>query len=112
MRKAISSIIILAATVTTNGKAANYVYVKLSSESDITVNITLKKQDGVGWANITTSDGTKRAEFLAGAANRDGGDTLMFASRGIAFNISYTADRKFTLNMMSGANGQYSCNPV
>lgn len=112
MRKAISSIIILAATVATTSRAADDVYVKLSCGSNIAVNITLKKQDGVGWANVITSNGTKRAEFLAGAANSAGGDTLMFASRGIAFNVSYTADKKFTLNMMSGASGQYSCNPI
>lgn len=109
MRKTIGLIAILLASISTTAKAADNVYVKLSCENNITVNITLKKQEEVGWAELTTPNGTRRASFLMGGGNDQGGDSLTFASRGIGFNVDYTADRKFTLKMISGGNGEYSC---
>lgn len=112
MRKTIGSIAILIASLSTTATAASNVYVKLSCDNDIKVNITLKKQEEVGWADLITPYRTQRADFLAGVGNNEGGDRLTFASRGIAFHINYTADKKFTLKMISGGSGEYSCNVI
>ncbi len=45
-----------------------------------------------------------------GAEDNDGVNSLTFSSLGIAFNIDYTADKKFTLKMISDGSGEYSCN--
>ncbi|WP_143337851.1 hypothetical protein, partial [Cronobacter sakazakii] len=97
MRKTFGCIAMLLASISTTAKAADNVYVKLSCENNITVDITLKKQEQVGWADLSTPNGTRRASFLMGSGNDQGGDTLAFASRGIGFNVDYTADKKFTL---------------
>ncbi|WP_313048285.1 hypothetical protein [Atlantibacter subterraneus] len=109
MIKTMGSIVMILASISTTAKAADNVYVKLLCENNITVNITLKKQEEVGWADLTTPNGTRRAEFLMGSRNHQGGDSLSFASRGIGFNVDYTADRKFTLKMIGGGGGEYSC---
>jgi len=110
MTKTLGSIAMMLASISTTAVAADNVYVNLSCENNITVNITLKKQEEVGWADLTTPNGTRRASFLMGGGNADGGDSLTFASRGIGFNVDYTADKKFTLKMISGGSGEYSCN--
>ncbi|EGT4239532.1 hypothetical protein ACPIC8_004019 [Cronobacter sakazakii] len=110
MKKTIGSITMILASISTTALASDNVYVKLSCESNITVSITLKKQEQVGWADLSTPNGTRRASFLMGAGNDQGGDSLTFASRGIGFNVDYTADKKFTLKMISGGSGEYSCN--
>lgn len=66
MRKTIGSIIILLASTSLPATAA---YVKLSCENNITVNITLKEQEEIGWADLTTPNGTHRAEFFMGRGN-------------------------------------------
>lgn len=109
MKKTIGLIAMLLTSISTTAIAANDVYVKLSCGNDISVNITMKKQEEVGWANLSTSNGTRRANFLLGVDKPQGGGGLTFASRGIAFNVDYTADRKFTLKMISGGSGEYSC---
>ena len=110
MKKTIGSIAMILASISTTTLAADNVYVKLSCESNITVNITLKKQEQVGWADLSTPNGTRRASFLMGGGNDQGGDSLTFASRGIGFNVDYTADKRFTLKMISGGSCEYSCN--
>lgn len=109
MRKTIGSIIIMLVTTSLPATAA---YVKLSCENNITVNITLKEQEEIGWADLITPNGTRRAEFFMGRGNNQGGDTLAFASQGVAFNVDYTADKKFTLKMLSGGSGEYSCKVI
>lgn len=112
MKKTIGSIAILLAIISTNATAADNVYVKLSCEHNITVDITLKKQEQVGWADLSTTNGTRRAKFFMGAEDNEGVNSLTFASLGIAFNVDYTADKKFTLKMISGGSGEYSCNVI
>lgn len=109
MRKTIGTIAILLASSSTTATAADNVYVKLSCENNVTVDITLKKQEEIGWADLSTPNGTRQASFLAGTAKGGGDNQLTFASLGIAFNINYTADKKFTLRMISGGSGEYSC---
>ncbi|EMM6470241.1 hypothetical protein N8Q68_16420 [Enterobacter hormaechei subsp. hoffmannii] len=86
--------------------AANNVYVKLSCENNTTLDITLKQQEQVGWADLSTPNGTRRAKFFMGAEDNDGVNSLTFSSLGIAFNINYTADKKFTLKMISSGSGE------
>lgn len=74
---------------------ADNVYVKLSCENKTTVDITLKQQEQVGWADLTTPNGTRRAKFFMGAEDNEGVNSLTFSSLGIAFNVDYTADKKF-----------------
>jgi len=105
----ISSIAMLLASISTTATAADNVYVKLSCENNITVEITLKKQEQIGWADLSTTKGTRRAEFFMGGEDNEGVNTLTFSSLGIAFNVDYTTDKKFTLKMLSGGSGQYSC---
>ncbi|EBW4745497.1 hypothetical protein DPP37_01245 [Salmonella enterica subsp. enterica serovar Stanley] len=112
MRKTIGSLAILLASISTTVTAADNVYVKLSCENNITVDITLKKQEEVGWADLSTPNGTRRAKFFMGAGNDQGGDSLTFSSLGIAFNVDYTADKRFTLKMISGGSGEYSCKVI
>ncbi|HHP8475647.1 TPA: hypothetical protein ACSI6R_004129 [Klebsiella aerogenes] len=112
MRKTIGLISILLASSSTTATAANNVYVQLSCENNTTVDITLKQQEQVGWADLSTPNGTRRAKFFMGAEDNDGVNSLTFSSLGIAFNINYTADKKFTLKMISGGSGEYSCNVV
>ncbi|ENY5350688.1 TPA: hypothetical protein L8R78_003756 [Klebsiella aerogenes] len=112
MRKTIGLIAILLASSSTTATAANNVYVQLSCENNTTVDITLKQQEQVGWADLSTPNGTRRAKFFMGAEDNDGVNSLTFSSLGIAFNINYTADKKFTLKMISGGSGEYSCNVV
>ncbi|HBT4837405.1 TPA: hypothetical protein MB316_001425 [Klebsiella quasipneumoniae subsp. similipneumoniae] len=109
MRKTIGLIAILLASISTTVKAADNVYVKLSCENKTTVDITLKQQEQVGWADLTTPNGTRRAKFFMGAEDNEGVNSLTFSSLGIAFNVDYTADKKFTLKMISGGSGEYSC---
>ena len=71
---------------------------------------TLKKQEEIGWADLSTPNGTRRAKFFMGAEDNEGMNSLTFSSLGIAFNVDYTADKKFTLKMISGGSGKYSCN--
>ncbi|MDY4323835.1 hypothetical protein V6M93_03170 [Pectobacterium brasiliense] len=108
---------ILIAILSTTATTASNVYVTLSCDNDIKVNITLKKLEEVGWADLITPHRTQRADFLAGVGNNEGGGRLTFASRGIAFHINYTADQKtadqkLTLRMLSGGSGEYSCNLI
>ncbi|MBN9705549.1 MULTISPECIES: hypothetical protein [Enterobacter cloacae complex] len=110
MKKIIGSIAILLASFSTTTTAADNVYVKLSCENNITVDITLKKQEEIGWADLSTPNGTRRAKFFMGAEDNEGMNSLTFSSLGIAFNVDYTADKKFTLKMISGGSGKYSCN--
>ena len=110
MKKIIGSIAILLASFSTTTTAADNVYVKLSCENNITVDITLKKQEEIGWADLSTPNGTRRAKFFMGAEDNEGVNSLTFSSLGIAFNVDYTADKKFTLKMISGGSGKYSCN--
>ncbi|MGP2445630.1 hypothetical protein [Pantoea ananatis] len=105
----ISSIAMLLASISTTATAADNVYVKLSCENNITVDITLKKQEQIGWADLSTPNGTRRAEFFMGREDNEGVNSLTFSSLGIAFNVDYTTDKKFTLKMLSGGSGQYSC---
>ena len=111
MRKRIDLIVMLLASISTTATAtaAENVYVKLSCENNITVDITLKKQEEIGWADLSTPNGTRRAKFFMGAEDDKGVNSLTFSSLGIAFNIDYTADKKFTLKMISGGSGEYSC---
>lgn len=53
MKKIIGSIAILLASFSTTTTAADNVYVKLSCENNITVDITLKKQEEIGWADLS-----------------------------------------------------------
>ncbi|ELZ1136966.1 hypothetical protein IDM36_15895 [Enterobacter mori] len=110
MRKTISLIAILLASISTAATATDNVYVKLSCENNTTVDITLKQQEQVGWADLSTPNGTRRAKFFMGAEDNEGVNSLTFSSPGIAFNVDYTADKKFTLKMLSGGSGEYSCN--
>ncbi|EIX9078199.1 MULTISPECIES: hypothetical protein [Klebsiella pneumoniae complex] len=110
MRKTIGLIAILLASSSTTATDANNVYVKLSCENNTTVDITLKQQEQVGWADLSTPNGSRRAKFFMGAEDNDGVNSLTFSSLGIAFNIDYTADKKFTLKMISDGSGEYSCN--
>lgn len=110
MKKTIGSIAILLASFSTTTTAADNVYVKLSCENNITVDITLKKQEEIGWADLSTPNGTRRTKFFMGAEDNEGMNSLTFSSLGIAFNVDYTADKKFTLKMISGGSGEYSCN--
>ncbi|ELY3740104.1 hypothetical protein SMX82_003516 [Cronobacter sakazakii] len=110
MKKTIGSIAMILASISTAGIAADNVYVKLSCENNITVDITLKKQEQIGWADLSTPNGTRRANFLMGGEDNEGVNSLTFASRGIGFNVDYTADKRFTLKMISGGRGEYSCN--
>jgi len=110
MRKTIGSIAILLASISTTATAADNVYVKLSCENNITVDITLKKQEEIGWADLSTPNGTRRAKYFMGAEDNEGVNSLTFSSLGIAFNVDYTTDKKFTLKMISGGSGEYSCN--
>lgn len=110
MRKSLVSIALLLASMPTGATAADNVYVKLSCENNITVDITLKKQEQVGWADLSTPNGTRRAKFFMGAEDNEGVNSLTFSSLGIAFNVDYTPDKKFTLKMISGGSGEYSCN--
>ena len=110
MKKIIGSIAILLASFSTTTTADDNVYVKLSCENNITVDITLKKQEEIGWADLSTPNGTRRAKFFMGAEDNEGMNSLTFSSLGIAFNVDYTADKKFTLKMISGGSGKYSCN--
>ncbi|MCL7690100.1 hypothetical protein M8363_26845, partial [Klebsiella quasivariicola] len=96
MKKTIGSITILLASISTTTTAADNVYVKLSCENNITVDITLKKQEEIGWADLSTPNGTRRAKFFMGAEDNEGVNSLTFSSLGIAFNIDYTADKKFS----------------
>ncbi|HBC5126772.1 TPA: hypothetical protein ACYSC8_000860 [Citrobacter freundii] len=109
MRKTIGLIAILLASISTTATAADNVYVKLSCENNTTVDITLKQQEQVGWADLSTPNGTRRAKFFMGAEDNEGVNSLTFSSLGIAFNVDYTADKKFTLKMISGGSGEYSC---
>ena len=109
MKKTIGSITILLASISTTTTAADNVYVKLSCENNITVDITLKKQEEIGWADLSTPNGTRRAKFFMGAEDNEGMNSLTFSSLGIAFNVDYTADKKFTLKMISGGSGEYAC---
>ncbi|AYL07856.1 MULTISPECIES: hypothetical protein [Enterobacter cloacae complex] len=109
MRKTIGLIAILLASLSTTATAADNVYVKLSCENNTTVDITLKKQEEIGWADLSTPNGTRRASFLLGGGNDEVGHSLTFSSLGIAFNVDYTADKKFTLKMISGGSGEYAC---
>lgn len=110
MRKTVCLIAIMFASISTTATAADNVYVKLSCENNITVDITLKKQEEIGWADLSTPNGTRRAKFFMGAEDNEGVNSLTFSSLGIAFNVVYTADKKFTLKMISGGSGEYSCN--
>ncbi|HHP8474729.1 TPA: hypothetical protein ACSI6R_003182 [Klebsiella aerogenes] len=110
MKKTIGSIALLLASISTTTTAADNVYVKLPCENNITVDITLKKQEEIGWADLSTRNGTRRAKFFMGAEDNEGVNSLTFSSLGIAFNVDYTADKKFTLKMISGGSGEYSCN--
>ncbi|HED9538522.1 TPA: hypothetical protein R6Q15_001422 [Klebsiella pneumoniae] len=110
MKKTISSIALILASISTTAMAADDVYVKLACGNDITLNITLKKQEQVGWADLSTPNGTRRAKFFMGGENNEGVNSLTFSSLGIAFNVDYTADKKFTLKMISGGSGEYPCN--
>lgn len=109
MRRTISSIAMLLASISTTAIAADNVYVKLSCENNITVDITLKKQEQIGWADLSTPNGTRRAKYFMGGEDNEGVNSLTFSSLGIAFNVDYTTDKKFTLKMISGGSGQYSC---
>ncbi|KGL57872.1 hypothetical protein KR94_02925 [Pantoea ananatis] len=110
MRSRISSIAMLLASISTTATAADNVYVKLSCENNIIVDITLKKQEQIGWADLSTPTGTRRAKFFMGGEDNEGVNSLTFSSLGIAFNVYYTTDKKFTLKMLSGGSGEYSCN--
>ncbi|EKR4917650.1 hypothetical protein [Enterobacter kobei] len=112
MRKTIGLIAILLASISTTTKASDNVYVKLSCENNTTVDITLKQQEQVGWADLTTPNGTRRAKFFMGAEDNEGMNSLTFSSLGIAFNVDYTADKKFTLKMISGGSGEFSCKVI
>jgi len=109
MRKTVGLIAILLASISITVTAADNVYVKLLCENNTTVYITLKQQEQVGWADLSTPNGTRRAKFFMGAEDNEGVNSLTFSSLGIAFNIDYTADKKFTLKMISGGSGEYSC---
>lgn len=112
MKIKICSIAMILASISTTAMAADNVYVKLSCENNITVDITLKKQEQAGWADLSTPNGTRRAKFFMGGEDNAGMNSLTFSSLGIAFNVDYTADKKFTLKMISGGSGQYSCNVI
>lgn len=112
MRKTIGLIAVLLASISTTTKASDNVYVKLSCENNTTVDITLKQQEQVGWADLTTPNGTRRAKFFMGAEDNEGVNSLTFSSLGIAFNVDYTADKKFTLKMISGGSGEFSCKVI
>lgn len=72
MRKRIGLIVMLLASISTKAAAEN-VYVKLSCENNITVDITLKKQEEIGWADLSTPNGTRRAKFFMRAEDDKGG---------------------------------------
>ncbi|EMH1275941.1 TPA: hypothetical protein QIF84_002620 [Klebsiella aerogenes] len=112
MRKTIGLIAILLASISTTTKASDNVYVKLSCEHNTTVDITLKQQEQVGWADLTTPNGTRRAKFFMGAEDNEGVNSLTFSSLGIAFNVDYTTDKKFSLKMISGGSGEFSCKVI
>lgn len=112
MRKRIGSIAMLLASISTTATAADNVYVRLSCENNITVNIVMMKQEEFGWADLSTPNGTRRAKFFMGAEDNEGVNSLTFSSLGIAFNVDYTVDKKFTLKMISGGSGEYACKVI
>jgi len=82
MRKTIGLIAILLVSSSTTATAGNNVYVKLSCENNTTVDITLKEQEQVGWADLSTPNGTLRAKFFMGAEDDKGVNSLTFSMSG------------------------------
>lgn len=113
MKKMTIVTISLAIILSSTAQAADNVYVKLSCENNQYVDITLNNREQTGWANLTTQNGTKRADYFAGTSNNMGGDRLAFAARGIVFDIDYSASKEFFLTLISETGRtRYSCKLV
>lgn len=68
------------------------------------------QETGTSWlGRLVYPKRNQRAKFFMGAEDKEGVNSLTFSSLGIAFNVDYTADKKFTLKMISGGSGEYSC---
>lgn len=110
MKKKIGLLWVLTLCLSGKVLAQENVYVALQCEYNINVDINLEKSSETGWADVSVEGTSKRANYLGGRSNNMGGDQILFATKGLAVKIDYSASRDFFVTISDGrGEKRYAC---